>query len=145
MDGFQSVDTQQILQNEGYNVKQYSVDRDKKAYYTLRYAIEEGRLKLPNNNILKEELSLLIENEKKIDHLQDVKSNVEILKQRNLMVSKDISDALANTLFNFQSIPASPLENDAFIKDLTIKTKVKSDDELYNFLYQFKQKEFKEF
>jgi hypothetical protein len=145
MDGFQSVDTQQILQNEGYEVKQYSVDRDKKAYYTLRYAIEEGRLKIPNNYILKEELSLLIENMKKIDHIEDVKSQIEILKQRNLMVSKDIADALVNALYNFQSIPPSPLENDAFIRDLTVKTKVKSDDELYNFLYQFKQKEFKEF
>ena len=114
---------------------------------TLLFIIDMANYRetLEQYNILKEELSLLIENEKKIDHLQDVKSNVEILKQRNLMVSKDISDALANTLFNFQSIPASPLENDAFIKDLTIKTKVKSDDELYNFLYQFKQKELKEF
>ena len=141
MDGFQSVDTQQILQNEGYNVKQYSVDRDKKAYYTLKYAIEEERIALPDNKILKEELTSLIETEKKIDHLQDVKSNIEILKQRNLMISKDIADALANALYNFQQIPASPFENENFINELTIKTKIKSDDEIYNELLQFKSKE----
>ena len=142
MDGFQSVDTQQILQNEGYNVKQYSVDRTKKAYYTLKYAIEEGRINLPENKILKEELSSLIENEKKIDHLEDVKSNIEILRKRNLNISKDISDALANALFNFQEIPVSPLENDYTIERMAIKSKIKTEDELYNSLLQFKKKEY---
>ena len=145
MDGFQSVDTQQILEKEGYNVKQSSVDRDKKAYYSLKYAIEEHRLKLPNNKILKEELNSLVENEKKIDHIEDVKSSIEIFKQRNLNISKDIADALANAIYNFQQLPASILENENLIDDLKLKVKLKSGEKLYDELLKYKQREIKLF
>ena len=133
-DGYQSVDTIQILEQDGFNIKESSVDKNKKPYYAFKYAIEEGRIKLPNNMILKEEISCLIENEKKIDHLEGVKSNVPVLKERDLNVSKDLTDPIANAIYSFNQIKYEKFEDDNFIKELKINSGVSSGDDLYDWV-----------
>ncbi len=68
-DGFQSVDSRQILQRQGFRTKLVSVDRDLAAYETLKELINTGRLRMPDYEPLKRELrSLEIIRGRKVDH-----------------------------------------------------------------------------
>lgn len=109
-DSYQSVDTLQLLEKDGFVVKQYSVDKTKNAYYKLRSAIDEEKIKCAYNDILFEELVALVEGDKKIDH-PCRKSAIHELKQRELNISKDVSDSLAGALYVFKDIPIHELEN----------------------------------
>jgi len=84
-DGFQSVDSRQILQRQGFRTKLVSVDRDLAAYETLKELINTGRLCMPNYEPLKRELrSLEIIRGRKVDH-----------PPRG---SKDVADAVAGAV-----------------------------------------------
>ena len=85
MDGFQSVDSLQILASRGLDAVRYSLDRTPEGYRTLRDVMYSGRLRGPNNPILIEEIAALNTFARgKIDHLPGG--------------SKDISDAVAGSV-----------------------------------------------
>jgi hypothetical protein len=133
-DGYQSLDTLQILEKDGFKVKDYSVDKKKNAYYALKYAIEEKRIKLPKNEILREELFCLVETDKKIDHLEGIRSNIEVLKNRELDISKDLTDAVASAIFNFNDIPVSKFDNKEFVQKLKMSAGLTSGNSTYDAL-----------
>lgn len=110
-DSHQSVDTLQLLEQQGVKTKLSSVDRKKDAYYALRDAILSDRIKMPNNKILYRELVYLKENEKKIDHPD---TNPDGTRG-----SKDISDAIANALWNIANeIEYKPYLSSDFVEEL---------------------------
>jgi hypothetical protein len=76
----------QLLQAQGYNSDNYSVDRTPDAYETLKAAMYDQRILCYPNQVLQQELSSLLQNEKtgKIDHPPNG--------------SKDLADALAGTV-----------------------------------------------
>ncbi|HEY3398192.1 MAG TPA: hypothetical protein VGM19_11110 [Armatimonadota bacterium] len=81
-DGWQSVDSRQILRRQGLRTALVSVDRDLSAYETLRELVQAGRLRLPPDEDLQRELrSLELVRGAKVDHPRGG--------------SKDMSDALA--------------------------------------------------
>ena len=90
-DSFQSTDTLQLMKKQGLETLMNSVDRKKDAYFMLRNAILEGRLKLPKNNILYKELVFLKEDSKKIDHPETNPDGTH--------GGKDLADSLANAIF----------------------------------------------
>lgn len=69
-DGFQSVESRQLLSKAGFRVGLQSVDRTDIPYKSLRDAIYEGRIKFYNQELLIEELLNLeyYEDKRKIDH-----------------------------------------------------------------------------
>ncbi len=84
-DGFQSVDSRQILQRQGFRTKLVSVDRDLSAYETLKELINCGRLRMYRYEpLLKELRSLELVRGRKVDH-----------PPRG---SKDIADAVAGAV-----------------------------------------------
>lgn len=81
-DGFQSVDSRQILQRQGFRTKLVSVDRDLSAYETLKELINYGRLRMYRYEPLLRELrSLELVRGRKVDHPPHG--------------SKDVADAVA--------------------------------------------------
>ncbi len=84
-DGFQSVDSRQILQRQGFRTKLVSVDRDMSAYQTLKELINCGRLRMYRYEpLLKELRSLEIVRGRKVDHPPHG--------------SKDVADAVAGAV-----------------------------------------------
>ena len=68
-DGWQSIDSLQILQEKGYNCSTLSIDRTMMPYETLKEIIYTGRFHMYHDSILLQELSELeIINGKKVDH-----------------------------------------------------------------------------
>lgn len=68
-DGWQSYDSQQLLTKEGLNVQEISVDRNMRAYDTLKELLYGGRLILPKFPQLYNELIRLeLKDGKKVDH-----------------------------------------------------------------------------
>lgn len=90
LDGFQSIDTMQILTKKGYLAEYLSVDRDTKAYTELKNAIYEDRLDYYEHNIFMTELKKVEKNKNKIDHPRNG--------------SKDCSDAVAGVVYNLTKI-----------------------------------------
>jgi len=85
-DGWQSIDSRQILEGQGYKVKILSVDRTLEPYETFKSQIYNRKIKYPNEEILVKELSNLeLIKGKKVDH-----------PPRG---SKDVSDAVAGVCF----------------------------------------------
>lgn len=96
-DGFQSQDSQQILQKKRFNTAEISVDRSKGPYEDLRQAIYERRIEFPRHmvylnkgdlemvDIAKRELSELTDTGRKIDHPSKG--------------SKDVADAMAGCVY----------------------------------------------
>lgn len=81
-DGWQSVDSRQILKRQGFRTALVSVDRDLAAYETLKALVTEGRLHLPRHEVLLTELRRLeLVRGMKVDHPRGG--------------SKDVADALA--------------------------------------------------
>lgn len=96
LDSYQSVDTIQTLKREGYVAGVQSVDRTMEPYDSLKAAIYEGRLHVPEHPVLLRELRSLYKDvkRKKVDH--------------PLKGSKDVSDALAGVVFKLMSLPPEP-------------------------------------
>jgi hypothetical protein len=85
-DGWQSVDSQQLLTKEGLPVQEISVDRGTEAYDTLKELMYSSRLRLPVSKVLKMELERLeMVNGKKVDHPPKG--------------SKDVSDSVAGVCY----------------------------------------------
>ena len=93
-DGFQSVDSRQILKRSGYESELISVE-GKDAYEALRTAIWQGRIAAPEHHICFNELAYLKENreKQKVDHLPNK--------------SKDVSDAMCGVYKNLMNRRAS--------------------------------------
>lgn len=84
-DGFQSVDSRQILRRQGFRTKLVSVDRDMSAYETLKELINCGRLRMYHYEPLLRELrSLELVRGRKVDH--------------PARGSKDVADAVAGAV-----------------------------------------------
>lgn len=100
-DGFNSMDSIQILRKKHFNVGEMSVDRTKAPYEELREAIYERRIEFPKYmtyltradtdkvNIARLELSELQDTGRKIDHPPKG--------------SKDIADAMAGVVYDLMS------------------------------------------
>lgn len=86
-DGWQSIDSVQILQSSGFKADFYSVDRNADAYYTLKAAILEKRIDYYYYQIFIQEVKSLEEIKgTKIDHPREG--------------SKDVSDAVAGVVYH---------------------------------------------
>lgn len=97
-DGFNSMDSIQILRKKHFNVGEMSVDRTKAPYEELREAIYERRIEFPKYmtymsradsekvNIARIELSELQDNGRKVDHPPKG--------------SKDVADAMAGVVYD---------------------------------------------
>lgn len=86
-DGWQSIDSIQILQQEGYKCETLSVDRDTSAYDTLKEKMQEGKLKLYRYEPLLQEVRRLeLVEGKKVDHPHNGGS-------------KDVADAVAGAVY----------------------------------------------
>ena len=87
MDGFQSVDTMQILAKKGYYTEYLSLDRNMDAYEEWKTAIYENRMDIYEHPIYEREAKQLekIKN-KKVDHPRGG--------------SKDMTDAVGGVVFN---------------------------------------------
>lgn len=111
-DSFQSTDTLQLLTKQGIKTKMNSVDRKKDPYYSMRNAILEGRLFMPYNKILYQELVFLKETEKKIDHPEFFPDGT--------VGSKDIADAVCNAIYICQTeLDYIPYADSNFIDELS--------------------------
>jgi hypothetical protein len=141
-DSYQSFDTLQLLEKDGFTVMQCSVDKKKNAYYTLRNAINEEKIKVSNNDILFEELVSLIENEKKIDHPSDRKSAVPSLMKRELNISKDLADSLTAALFVFKDVEIHTFENLKPLNELKEMAGTSVGNKLFDKLIEHKNEEF---
>ena len=88
-DGWQSIDSLQILKEQGFNCEVLSVDRDTVAYDTLKDKIYTGKFKCYRYEPFLEEIRRLelIEG-KKVDHPPTRGS------------SKDVTDSVAGSAFN---------------------------------------------
>lgn len=104
LDGFQSQDSLQLLQDSRFNAVYLSVDRNKGPYEDLREAIYERRIEFPKYmtylkngatetvNIAKKELIELSDTGRKIDHPHKG--------------SKDVADAMAGVVHALMAGPA---------------------------------------
>ena len=95
-DGWQSVDSIQLLTAKGIEVEELSVDRTLEPYDTLLEAVNEKRAFMPEAPILRKEMKALeLKNGKKVDHPKDG--------------SKDCSDAAAGVFYHLRSeAPSEP-------------------------------------
>lgn len=85
-DGWQSIDSIQILKGEGFRCETFSVDRDTSAYDTLKEKIYAGKLKsYPFEPFLQEIGRLELKEGTKVDHPPSG--------------SKDVTDAVAGAVF----------------------------------------------
>ena len=87
-DGFQSVDTRQMLESAGFDASLVSLDRSPDGYLTFKAAINEKRISIVNIPELEKEIIELVRDNMsgKIDH--------------QVSGSKDIADSVAGALFN---------------------------------------------
>lgn len=86
-DGWQSIDSVQILKDTGFKADFFSVDRTTEAYYTLKAAILEKRIDIYHYPIFIQEVKSLEEiRGTKIDHPREG--------------SKDVSDAVAGVTYH---------------------------------------------
>lgn len=97
LDSYQSADMRQILGSKGYRSEVLSMDSSPVPYDVTKSAIYDGRLTCYQMPILKKELRELEWNpkQKKIDHCEKG--------------SKDVSDALAGTVFTLTFSPSHTL------------------------------------
>lgn len=97
-DQFQSRQLLQDLKKDGFNAFEISVDRTDQAYQSLKLAIYEGRIKLPQSRLLQRELRELQYSRKngkgKVDHPESTSSDTLTYGKG----SKDCADGLAGFL-----------------------------------------------
>ena len=67
-DGFQSVDSMQLLTYQGIETQRVSTDRDPSIWKSLKDIASEGRLRMPYDQLLIDELEGLSEVNGKVDH-----------------------------------------------------------------------------
>jgi hypothetical protein len=67
-DGYQSTDSMQILESHGIETDRVSTDRDPSIWRTLKDVASEGRLRMPYERLLLDELEALSESNGKVDH-----------------------------------------------------------------------------
>jgi hypothetical protein len=98
LDGFQSIDFQQILERKGIQSNIISVDRNRQPYDTLKGLLYQGRVDIYSYLVLIRELKELRLTEKsKVDHPAE---SVQRLKEEGLKAgSKDVADALAGAIY----------------------------------------------
>lgn len=87
-DGWQSIDSRQILEQHGFQCEVYSVDKDTCAYDTLKEKIYEGKFKCYRYEPLFEEL-------KRLELVEGRKVNHPPING-----SKDVADAVASVTYN---------------------------------------------
>jgi hypothetical protein len=107
MDGFNSIQALQVLQNKGYEAEVLSVDRNQEPYQAAKEAIREGRLnyycisngndvtmrvKLPNEELTASEVMV-----KELMTLEDIEGKKV---NHTPTGTKDVSDSLAACCFN---------------------------------------------
>ena len=120
-DSFQSTDTLQLLEKQGVETIMNSVDRKKDAYYALRNAILDGRIKMPLNKILYKELVFLKEDEKRVDHPDTFQDGTK--------GSKDLADAVCNALWIAQTkLEYIPYVSSDFLNELDSLSDMESDN-----------------
>lgn len=83
-DSFQSTDTMQILESHGIAVEKLSPDKDTGIWRALKDLGSDGRLRMPWNEVLQNEIEALSDNDGKVDHPPGG--------------SKDLADAFACSL-----------------------------------------------
>lgn len=67
-DGFQSVDSMQLLNYQGIETNRVSTDRDPSIWKSLKDIASEGRLRMPYDELLMDELEALSDVNGKVDH-----------------------------------------------------------------------------
>lgn len=67
-DGFQSVDSMQILENHGIETRRVSTDRDPDIWKSLKDIASDARLRMPYSDLLLKELDALSRINGKVDH-----------------------------------------------------------------------------
>lgn len=86
-DTFQSKQTLQDFEQEGYSTDSISVDRSRDPYLFLKQLVYNKQILMPKHEQLKKELLQLRDNGKKVDHPP-------------IVGSKDISDSVAGAIWN---------------------------------------------
>ena len=101
-DGWQSVDSRQILEDKGYETDLLSVDRTTEAYDTLKELVHTKCLDYYHYDVFENEYERLeIIKGKKVDHPADG--------------SKDVSDAVAGVCLNIAKAEDEEFEPDGFL------------------------------
>lgn len=112
IDGYQSLEMQQILAKKGFNVKQLSLDIKTTGWDTAKQVINEQRIDILPNDLLEKEVTQLEVNiqHSKVDHTIDG--------------SKDCADSFAGALWN------AVLNSDAFVEEYAseLNTEMYYDD-----------------
>lgn len=100
MDGWQSIDSRQILEVGGIEAPLLSMDRTEEPYRMLRGLVEEGRVEIPFSRLLRNELLHLQQDPKKrkIDHPPGG--------------SKDLADAVCGAVVSAVTTGGSELTTD---------------------------------
>ena len=101
-DGWQSVDSKQILEDKGFTAETISVDRDLEPYDTLKELLHTGRLDFYDFDVFKKEYACLeLIKGKKVDH--------------SPTGSKDVTDAVAGACFSCVQSEQDESDPDIFI------------------------------
>ena len=115
-DQFQSEYMIQLLDDQGFDVKNLSLDRTPDGYIALRSVLLEQRIDLLNHKVLQDELV----------HLQRDGSNGRI--DHPVGGAKDIADGLAGAIFNAVKMnPPMPISNKTLAKTVTTINKPRSN------------------
>jgi len=99
-DGFQSEDSLQIMESKGFQVTEFSVDRNPGPYLTLRDVIQAVRLSMPPHEYAAAELENLRQGTKRnrktimVDHPKTMRLGSKLVSG-----SKDVADGLAAVTF----------------------------------------------
>lgn len=103
-DGFQSVDSLQILENNGFETDKKSTDRAGNEFWkTLKDVVSDHRLSLPKNELLLNEIESLGQIKNKIDHPPGG--------------SKDMADAFAISVANAIELGGRETDSIAYPQD----------------------------
>jgi hypothetical protein len=93
-DGFQSVDSRQMLRKAGYRADEFSVDRNLRAHDTLQELINTDQIAYQAHSVLiREGKQLQLKNGRKVDHPPNG--------------SKDVIDAVAGASFHAATLGGS--------------------------------------
>lgn len=101
-DGFQSVDSMQLLEASGIETDRVSTDLNNNVWRTLRDVVSDRRLKRPANELLLDELKSLVDLGRKVDHPPNG--------------GKDLADAFACSIVGAITLGGSESEDYAEIQ-----------------------------
>lgn len=97
-DGFQSVDSQQLLTAKGIEVEELSVDRTLEPYDTFLEAVNEGRAFFPDTALVGTPAGILVKEMKALE----IKRGTKVDHPKN--GSKDCADAVAGVFYHLRSV-----------------------------------------